>query len=410
MIIFYIFAGLLIVQGLASLWEGFRYLSYIRANVASPQSLARDEILMRKRDETLPRAAIFAPCKGIDAAMNEYLRALFELDYPNYQIFFIVESREDSAAAEIERWQHRYPAIEARCLVAGLSDNCGQKVHNLLAALDQVDDEIAVYAFVDSDVCPARGWLRELVAPLSDGSVGATTGYRWFIPTDGRFASLLRSAWNGSIATTLGGHRGNFAWGGSMAILRATFDRIDVRRYWQGAVSDDYGLTRAVQAANLYVKFAPACLTPSLGGCSLAELLEFTTRQIIITRIYSSGRWVLLLISNLLFNLVFFSGLALSVRAIIKEQNFSPLIIIAIIYLLGVWKGYLRIQAIKLMLTEYQQEISRYRWAYYLLAPLVALIFLYNLIASATTNRITWRGIAYELRSSNETIIYREQV
>lgn len=400
MIIFYIFAGLLLIQGLAALWEGFHYLSYIRANLAGADQ--------EKFSSSAPRVAIFAPCKGIDEAMNEYLRSLFELDYPDYQINFIVESAGDSAAAEIARWQSRYPSVTARCLVAGTSRNCGQKVHNLITAIDQVDDDIEIFAFVDSDVCLAPGWLRALVQPLADQSIGATTGYRWFIPTDRRSASLLRSAWNASIATTLGGHRRNFAWGGSMAIRRETFDRIDVRRYWQGTVSDDYGLTRAVQAANLYIKFVPACLVASLGGCALGEMLEFTTRQIIITRIYSSARWILLLVSNLLFNLVFFSGLAIGTFAAIKEKNFLPLLLIAIIYLLGVWKGYLRLQAIKLMLTEYQQELFRYRWGYYLLAPLVALIYLYNLIGSATTNRIRWRGITYELRSSNETIIARE--
>ena len=30
-----------------------------------------------------------------------------------------------------------------------------------------------------------------------------------------------------------------------MAILRSTFDRIDVRGHWKGAVSDDFALTRA---------------------------------------------------------------------------------------------------------------------------------------------------------------------
>src|SRR5262249_6631219 len=144
-----------------------------------------------------------------------------------------------------------------------------------------IESDIEVLAFADSDVCLKRGWLRALVAPLSDRAVGATTGYRWFIPTSGGLVSLLRSALNGSIATTLGGHRNNFAWGGSMAILRSTFERIKVREYWRGTVSDDFALTGAVKAAGLFVKFVPACLVPSFGDCSLKELFEFTTRQII---------------------------------------------------------------------------------------------------------------------------------
>jgi ceramide glucosyltransferase len=340
--------------------------------------------------------------------MGDYLGSIFELDYPHYQIIFVVESDTDSAAAEIARFQERYPNIQSECVIAGRSRDCGQKVHNLLAAIAAAGSDAEAFAFVDSDVCLRKDWLRSLVAPLEDPQVGATTGYRWFIPTGGGFASLLRSAWNASIATTLGGHRNNFAWGGSMAILRRTFERIDMPGYWKGTVSDDFALTRAVKAAGLYVKFVPACLVPSFGSCTMRELLEFTSRQIIITRVYSGGLWRLLLISNIFFNLIFSLGIFLSVYSLLTGHGFWPMVITASIYLLSVWKGYLRVEAIKLILVEYDREILQHRWGYYLLAPVVAIVFLHNLFVSVSTNRITWRGITYELRSVNETAIARE--
>ena len=57
---------------------------------------------------------------------------------------------------------------------------------------------------VDSDARPRNDWLRLLVAPLADEGMGAATGYRWFIPNKGGFASRLRSVWNASIASALG--------------------------------------------------------------------------------------------------------------------------------------------------------------------------------------------------------------
>jgi len=39
------------------------------------------------------------------------------------------------------------------------------------------------------------------------------------------------------------------------------------------------------------------------------------------------------------------------------------------------------------------------------LGPLVSLVYLYNLIASARTNRVVWRGIGYEMVSPSKTVI-----
>jgi len=37
--------------------------------------------------------------------------------------------------------------------------------------------------------------------------------------------------------------------------------------------------------------------------------------------------------------------------------------------------------------------------------PLASLLFLVNAIAAATSRRIKWRGITYELKSPSETVI-----
>jgi len=44
-------------------------------------------------------------------------------------------------------------------------------------------------------------------------------------------------------------------------------------------------------------------------------------------------------------------------------------------------------------------------WAYLSLGPVVSLIYLYNIIASAGTTRVVWRDIGYDLISPSETVI-----
>lgn len=389
MTIFYIFATLLILQSLISLKQGFDYLAYFQ-NFKNPSDFA-------------PKTAILAPCKGLDSEMDNYFKSLFEQDYSNYQIIFVVENDLDPVFKEINSWRSKYPNIKSACLIAGktTSTSCGQKVHNLQVAISSLDKEVEAFAFVDSDVSLPRNWLKSLLSPLSDKTIGATTGYRWFIPTTKNFASLLRSAWNASIASSLGGHKNNFAWGGSMAILRETFEKINVNSHWAETVSDDYALTKAVKISKdkLYIKFVPLCLVPSLGGCTLSELLEFTTRQIIITKVYSPNLWKLLLFSNLMFNSVFFIGLILGFYKLLVANNFLPLLLTLVIYFLGVWKSILRLKAVEIVLTDYKIIISKHRLMHYLSSPLIALIFLYNLIASIKTNQITWRGVVYDLKA-----------
>jgi hypothetical protein len=54
-------------------------------------------------------------------------------------------------------------------------------------------------------------------------------------------------------------------------------------------------------------------------------------------------------------------------------------------------------------------EIIRLWWMYCLLWPLAALLFLYNFIRSSMTRKIKWRGINYEMRSAEETVVIAEK-
>jgi hypothetical protein len=74
---------------------------------------------------------------------------------------------------------------------------------------------------------------------------------------------------------------------------------------WRGALSDDYAITRAARRTGTKIRFIPSCLIPSHGECSFAELLEFTTRQIIITRVYQPRLWAVGLAAQTIFNASF---------------------------------------------------------------------------------------------------------
>jgi len=364
-----------------------------------------------------PKAAVIVPCRGLEHDFEENIRAILSQDYRDYEILFVTESENDPAHGALSRLlkQSRRAAPATWMVVAGEAKNQGQKVHNLCVAIDtlnSIDRRVEVLVFADSDARPARNWLADLVAPLGDKRIGATTGYRWYLPSTDRrnparsFASALLSVWNASALAFLG-ERSGFAWGGSMAIRRENFDKLGVKKRWQGAASDDYVLTSAIHDHGQRIKFVPQCLVASHSEMTVKGLLEFTTRQMRITRVYSPRVWKIACGAHGLYNLTFWGGLIWliisTLTGITGAPNYALAILLAGIFLFGAITGAMRSGvAARLLPGGHGKKLW---WAYMSLGPIVSLIYLYNIIASAKTTRIVWRDISYDLISRNETVI-----
>jgi len=236
---FWALATLLALQSLFSLQGGYRFVRLVRRG------------LRTRAGDYVPPAALIIPCKGLDQNFELNLAQFLTQDYTDYQLILVVACENDPA--------HRYlserlgsPARDlpgpqsTSVVVAGHSDVRGEKVNNLLHGLTAVSCRAKVLVFADADARPRADWLRCLVSPLADKSVTVSTGFRWYLPGTS-LASQLRAAWDTSIATMLGEHNHNFAWGGSMALRVDDFKRLRVAdHYWAHTVSDDYAVTRAV--------------------------------------------------------------------------------------------------------------------------------------------------------------------
>ncbi|MCA1631217.1 MAG: glycosyltransferase [Acidobacteria bacterium] len=403
--LFYLFAALLLLQSLLSLRGGARYLKFFRRALELPLP------------DFAPFASVVVPCRGIDQGFRENISALFRQDYPRYELVFAFDGAADPALALVDEIIRHFDGAPApgvarasvRVIVAGRAESSGQKVHNLSAAVRQVDPACEVFAFVDTDARVRADWLRSLVAPLVDARVGAATGYRWFVPTErGGLASHLRAVWNASIASSLGPDaRRNFCWGGSTAIRRETFDHLDVLAEWRGALSDDYALTRALGRAGLPIIFVPACLTASHEDCSWRGLFEFTTRQLKITRVYAPHLWRVVLASNLIFCSVFYGCVFAAIARALRGQPLSLSSAFAVtVFALGALKAHLRLRAVSQVLAREGVRVrGPERAAHLTLWTLTAALFLYNALAAAFSRCITWRGIRYELKSPTETVV-----
>jgi cellulose synthase/poly-beta-1,6-N-acetylglucosamine synthase-like glycosyltransferase len=392
--VFYFFAAVLVLLSYKSFRGGIDYLNFFKKELAKP------------RPHYTPFATVFVPCRGLDQDLRENLAALFGQGYPEYEIVFVVDDEADEAATVIRELMESQ-SVSAKLVIARKSADSSQKVENLREAVLHASPESRIFVFVDSDARPSPYWIRNLASPLEDENIGATTGYRWFISEKPRFSSEMRSVWNASIASALGENtKSNFCWGGSTAVRREVFEGLGIRERWRGTLSDDFTVTRAMKEAGMPIVFVPQALTASVENCTFTELLEFTTRQMKITRIYSQHLWIASFIGSGVFNLVWIWGIAIIAWRLVYGGVVWPAA--AALFLVAAFstgKSWLRLNAVKLVLEDYKRELrSQFRTqnTLWLFSPA---LFFYNSFAALLSRRIIWRGTTYELKSATETVI-----
>ncbi len=176
-------------------------------------------------------------------------------------------------------------------------------MQNQLAAVAQTTEADEILVFMDADARPKPLWMRELVKPLMEAEdVGATTGFRFYVPASDSLANAMASVINAGVAALLGPGWRNIAWGGSMAIRRADFFGFGVNEAWQGALSDDYVLSWCVKKkARRRIQFVQGCLVESAADFKWGSFWEFAARQYRITRICAPGIWLLAVGAGVLY-------------------------------------------------------------------------------------------------------------
>ena len=338
------------------------------------------------RPKDLPPATVIVPVKGSDEGLRENLEALAALDYPDYELIVTAHSAGDIPAGVL-------PARVKVVLAHGTDPAGAEKIQNLMAAVRAARKRSRVLAFADSDGRVSRGWLRALVAPLEEPGVGASTGYRWFLPDPPDFWSLLRGVWDAVAAGTLGPGDCRFAWGGAMAIRKEVFFEARVPDFWQGALSDDYALSQAVHAAGLSIAYAPGALTPCGEHITGGRFFGWIYRQLAITRVYAPRMWWLALIAHIFYC----GGMAASVVASIRGNRLAEWALIAQLSP-GMLKGLNRATLAKASLPEHEAWFKRHAWVHAIWVPLGTWVWLVALGSSAFARSIEWRGRRYRLK------------
>lgn len=391
--LFILLSCLQIGVGLHLIWQATQWLGYVRRRMQTDPGFYS------------PKTAVLCPCRGMEPGLERNLTALCEFDYQNYELFFILASASDAAYSTVKRLAAQ-SKIKAHVIIANRPDGRGEKVNNLSVAISELSPEFEALVFADSDGRPAKAWLRKLVAPLSDSRIGATTTMRWFIPNKNDFATALLAAWNAPLLTMLTEKGPNFCWGGGSAIRRAIFDQIGVMADWEHSVSDDYSLTLALRRAGRSILFLPECLTLSYVEADFASVLEFTNRQILITRVYQPKVWMPAFATHFLYCFTLLLGIAVTLGEMMATRPaFQLAALIFLPLLLSSMRAAIRLVGVTEALPASRQHIMSQAWIYIAVPVIVPFLYLANFVNSVFSRKIRWRGVVYELISSGQTRI-----
>jgi ceramide glucosyltransferase len=332
-----------------------------------------------------PRVCVIVPCKGTGKNFRENVIAITQQQYTNYHVVFIVDSAQDSAYQQLQDLFEATPHVSF--LIAEMYEGCSGKIAALLTGIHHAG-EVDVYVFADSDIKPHDQWLPYLLAGLTAKDVGATTGYRWYFPHD--LKSLLISSWNMILSISLFYKSYNYAWGGSMAITRELFTKLQIETAWKTGFSDDLILTKRVRNAGYTIQFIPQCISESPVDGTLKQLITWGSRQVTWVRWYYPSIWMISVIGAVGLKIVTLLGIV----ALIFGLTLPGVLMISTILFEIIIGGVAHSTLMKVM--RYPKKQFSSSIAYAVVAPLVFFIVAYNNFISIFKKKITWGGRIYK--------------
>ena len=239
-----------------------------------------------------PPAAIVLCLKGDDENLSECLVGLISQDYADYRLVIVVDSERDPVVGSVAQF---FAGVKFKPDIQALrtpKSTCSLKCSAITQAILSVPSRYEVIALIDGDTIPDQSWLSELVAPLADKTIGATTGNRWYSPTSNAFGTWVRKIWNAAAIVQM--QRYHIPWGGSLAIRAETIERCGLVDHWRRSFCEDTAMVSPLKKHKLKIHRVPNLVLENTESVSLAGAFEWISRQLLTVRLHHP-KWSLVL-------------------------------------------------------------------------------------------------------------------
>jgi cellulose synthase/poly-beta-1,6-N-acetylglucosamine synthase-like glycosyltransferase len=314
------------------------------------------------------RALVIVPCKGRDYTLDENLRGIMANLNAKWEAVAVVDSEDDAAVGSIRGSGMDMIISDDSCR------KCSGKVRAIASAINHFPD-FPVYVIADSDILPDEDWLKLLLAPLSQNSVGISTTFPYFRPAGG-FWSFVKLVWGFVGQGMMESRITRFGWGGSLA-FRSELLKGRGLDFFRSYVSDDVALTKLCKKAGLEIAYVPEAAPVINSPDDFSTFIEWANRQTALS-VYSTP-------SVFRYGIVFYGATILVfISALILAFSISPFFALLL--------------APSVITSTRNAKRSRERKTQvFLLSFIIPFIYFYNLIKARSTETIQWRGSSYLL-------------
>jgi len=247
----------------------------------------------RRAGQARPAGAAFTPpvsnlkpIRGLDPGAYENFASFCRQDYPEYEIIFCVDGRDDPVLPVIEKLIRDFPQRQIRVLFGSGRSATNDKVAKLARMVSEAAYEVVVMS--DSDVRVEPDYLRRVIAPLADPNIGAVTCF--YVPADEHtFADNLQAMGMFSdfyagilVAWQLDGVK--FALGPTIATTRARLAEFGGYESLENRPADDLLVGRLIAEQGHPVELLSYTVLAVADYQSMSDLVHKRLRWIVVMR------------------------------------------------------------------------------------------------------------------------------
>jgi len=345
-------------------------------------------------ESQLPSVSILKPLKGVDPEIWESFCSHCEQDYPQFQLLFGVSDPADPAIEVVRKLQAKYPNLPIELIVCDRVLGANIKVSNLAQMLPSARHELLLVN--DSDIRVPTDYLRKVIAPLADASVGLVTClYRGVAapaasPTLGSRLEALGISTDfvpGVLSARFLEKGLHFGLGSTLAFRRRDLETIGGFEALLDYLADDYELGRRIASTGKKVELSAATVVTFLPAYTLRQFFRHQLRW--ARTIRDARRWGY---AGLLFTF----GLPWALVTLLAARGAEwAWALLTMTFAVRMAVGF--VAAIVLLNDD---QFFRH----ILLLPLRDLIAPLVWAASFMGNRIHWRGDVFDLKDGRLTI------
>jgi ceramide glucosyltransferase len=239
-------------------------------------------------ESQLPPVSILKPLKGVDPEIWESFCSHCEQEYPQFQIqmIFGVSDPGDPAIEVVRKLQAKYPKLAIELIVCDRVLGTNIKVSNLVQMAAAARHELLLVN--DSDIRVPPDYLRRVIPPLVDASVGLVTClYRGVAspsvasPTLGSRLEALGISTDfvpGVLSARFMEKGLHFGLGSTLAFRRSDLEAIGGFEPLLDYLADDYELGRRIASTGKKVELSAATVTTFLPAYTLRQFFRHQLR------------------------------------------------------------------------------------------------------------------------------------